>query len=157
MAIIYADDGNAIAASATKIGEIKGGASADIFLPGRKISGGILARRDIFKRPIGFQPLRFYENNPKIRRHRLDFVFGDNALACGRPYKHALLRRRKRLLFHQAVVWIGISVFVFFAFSLVDWRFLRKSELLAGFFVLMSFFGGSACFGKDSQRRGQLV
>ena len=29
--IIYADDGNAIAASATKIGEIKGGASAEIF------------------------------------------------------------------------------------------------------------------------------
>jgi len=31
VAIIYADDGNAIAASATKIGEIKGEASADIF------------------------------------------------------------------------------------------------------------------------------
>ena len=31
VAVIYADDGNAIAASATKIGEMKGGASADIF------------------------------------------------------------------------------------------------------------------------------
>ncbi len=31
VAVIYANDGNAIAASATKIGEIKGGASADIF------------------------------------------------------------------------------------------------------------------------------
>lgn len=31
VAIIYADDGNAIAASATKIGEIRGGASAEIF------------------------------------------------------------------------------------------------------------------------------
>ena len=31
VAIIYADDGNAMAASATKIGEIKGGASTDIF------------------------------------------------------------------------------------------------------------------------------
>src|SRR3989338_6053503 len=31
VAIIYADDGNAIAASATKIGEIKGGSSTDIF------------------------------------------------------------------------------------------------------------------------------
>ena len=31
VAMIYADDGNAIAASATKIGEIKGGTSADIF------------------------------------------------------------------------------------------------------------------------------
>ena len=42
--------------------------------------------------------------------------------------------------FTRQLFWIGISVFVFFAFSLVDWRFLRKSELLAGFFVLMSFF-----------------
>ena len=31
VAIIYAEDGNAVAASATKIGEIKGGGSADIF------------------------------------------------------------------------------------------------------------------------------
>ena len=42
--------------------------------------------------------------------------------------------------FTRQLFWIGISVFVFFAFSLVDWRFLRKSELLAGFFVLISFF-----------------
>ena len=42
--------------------------------------------------------------------------------------------------FTRQLFWIGISFFVFFAFSLVDWRFLRKSELLAGFFVLMSFF-----------------
>ena len=48
VAIIYADDGNAIAASATKIGEIKGGASADIFLPGRKSLGkNIFATRYI--------------------------------------------------------------------------------------------------------------
>lgn len=42
--------------------------------------------------------------------------------------------------FTRQLFWIGISFFVFFAFSLVDWRFLRKSELLAGFFVLVSFF-----------------
>ena len=42
--------------------------------------------------------------------------------------------------FTRQLFWIGISFFVFFAFSLVDWRFLRKSELLAGFFVLISFF-----------------
>jgi len=42
--------------------------------------------------------------------------------------------------FTRQLFWIGISIFVFFVFSLVDWRFLRKSELLAGFFVLMSFF-----------------
>ena len=48
VAIIYADDGNAIAASATKIGEIKGGASADIFLPGRKfLERSILATKYI--------------------------------------------------------------------------------------------------------------
>src|SRR3989338_3003645 len=42
--------------------------------------------------------------------------------------------------FTRQLLWIGIGIFVFFVFSLVDWRFLRKSELLAGFFVLMSFF-----------------
>src|SRR3990167_9470100 len=42
--------------------------------------------------------------------------------------------------FTRQLFWIGISVFVFFSFSIIDWRFLRKSELLAGFFVLMSFF-----------------
>ena len=42
--------------------------------------------------------------------------------------------------FTRQLFWIGISFFVFFAFSLIDWRFLRKSELLAGFFVLISFF-----------------
>ena len=42
--------------------------------------------------------------------------------------------------FTRQLFWIGISVFVFFVFSLIDWRFLRKSELLAGFFVLISFF-----------------
>src|SRR3990167_4551892 len=40
----------------------------------------------------------------------------------------------------RQLFWLGLSFFVFFAFSLVDWRFLRKSELLASFFVLMSFF-----------------
>lgn len=42
--------------------------------------------------------------------------------------------------FTRQLFWIGFSVFVFFSFSLVDWRFLRKSELLAGFFVIASFF-----------------
>lgn len=42
--------------------------------------------------------------------------------------------------FTRQLFWIGISIFVFFSFSLVDWRFLRKSELLAGFFVTASFF-----------------
>ena len=42
--------------------------------------------------------------------------------------------------FTRQLLWIGVGIFVFFVFSLVDWRFLRKSELLAGFFVLMSFF-----------------
>ena len=55
--------------------------------------------------------------------------------------------------FTRQLFWIGISVFVFFVFSLIDWRFLRKSELLAGFFVLISFFGDTACLGKNGQRR----
>ena len=51
--------------------------------------------------------------------------------------------------FTRQFVWIGISIFVFSAFSLVDWRFLRKSELLAGFFCFDKlFFGGLLVLGK---------
>ena len=41
--------------------------------------------------------------------------------------------------FTRQLFWIGFSVFVFFVFSVIDWRFLRKSELLAAFFVMASF------------------
>ena len=41
--------------------------------------------------------------------------------------------------FTRQLFWIGVSVFVFFVFSVIDWRFLRKSELLAAFFVMASF------------------
>ena len=48
VAIIYADDGNAIAASATKIGEIKGGASADIFFTWPENFGEEYSRDEIY-------------------------------------------------------------------------------------------------------------
>lgn len=48
VAIIYADDGNAIAASATKIGEIKGGASADIFFTWPENFGEKYSRDEIY-------------------------------------------------------------------------------------------------------------
>jgi hypothetical protein len=48
VAIIYADDGNAIAASATKIGEIKGGASADIFFTWPEKFGEGYSRDEIY-------------------------------------------------------------------------------------------------------------
>lgn len=48
VAIIYADDGNAVAASATKIGEIKGGASADIFFTWPEKFGEKYSRDEIY-------------------------------------------------------------------------------------------------------------
>lgn len=48
--------------------------------------------------------------------------------------------------FTRQLFWIGASVVVFFAFGLIDWRFLRKSELLAGFFVLINFFLAALLF-----------
>lgn len=48
VAIIYADDGNTIAASATKIGEIKGGASADIFFTWPESFGEEYSRNEIY-------------------------------------------------------------------------------------------------------------
>ena len=48
VAIIYADDGNAIAASATKIGEIKGGKSADVFFTWPESFGQEYSRDEIY-------------------------------------------------------------------------------------------------------------
>ena len=58
--------------------------------------------------------------------------------------------------FTRQLFWIGISVFVFFVFSLIDWRFLRKSELLAGFFVLISFFW-RYCLSWEKRSKAQLA
>lgn len=41
--------------------------------------------------------------------------------------------------FSRQLVWIGVSVFLFFIFSLIDWRFLKKSEILIFFFLLINF------------------
>ena len=48
VAVIYADDGNAIAASATKIGEIKEGASVDIFFTWPEKFGEEYSRDEIY-------------------------------------------------------------------------------------------------------------
>jgi len=48
VAVIYADNGNAIAASATKIGEMKGGASADIFFTWPEKFGEEYSRDEIY-------------------------------------------------------------------------------------------------------------
>lgn len=37
--------------------------------------------------------------------------------------------------FFRQLIWIAVSVSVFFAFSLIDWRFLRKSEIATGIYV----------------------
>ena len=48
--------------------------------------------------------------------------------------------------FTRQLFWIGASIIVFFAFSIIDWRFLRKSELLAVFFILINFFLAALLF-----------
>lgn len=42
--------------------------------------------------------------------------------------------------FNRQIFWIAFSVFVFFVFSLIDWRFLRKTEVLVGLFLSANFF-----------------
>ncbi|RJQ31320.1 rod shape-determining protein RodA [Candidatus Parcubacteria bacterium] len=41
--------------------------------------------------------------------------------------------------FNRQIFWIGFSVAVFFGFSFIDWRFLRKSEILVSFFFVINF------------------
>ena len=38
--------------------------------------------------------------------------------------------------FSRQLIWIGISFIIFFAFSFIDWRFLRRSEILIFLFLL---------------------
>jgi len=42
-------------------------------------------------------------------------------------------------LFDRQVVWIGISFMCFFLLSFFDWRFLRRTDVLVGFFIASVF------------------
>ncbi len=42
--------------------------------------------------------------------------------------------------FTRQIIWIIISIFIFFALSFIDWRFLRKSEVLMLFYLLSIVF-----------------
>ena len=37
--------------------------------------------------------------------------------------------------FSKQIIWVCVSVAVFFGFSFVDWRFLRRTDILVGFFI----------------------
>jgi rod shape determining protein RodA len=43
-------------------------------------------------------------------------------------------------LFGKQIVWVIISIAVFFIFSFIDWRFFRRTDVLVGFFVLAVLF-----------------
>src|SRR3989338_7669510 len=43
-------------------------------------------------------------------------------------------------LFDKQVLWIGISFICFFLFSFFDWRFLRRTDILVGLFVMSAIF-----------------
>jgi len=52
--------------------------------------------------------------------------------------------------FNKQLLWIGISIFLFFALSFVDFRFLKRTDVLVSLFILSSlvlifllFFGSS--------------
>jgi len=38
--------------------------------------------------------------------------------------------------FSHQLIWIGVSLIIFFAFSFIDWRFLRRGEILISLFLL---------------------
>ena len=51
--------------------------------------------------------------------------------------------------FARQLVWIAISFTVFFIFSLIDWRFLRRSGVLVAIFlIVVLFLAGLSVFGK---------
>jgi rod shape determining protein RodA len=61
----------------------------------------------------------------------------------------------KNYYFNRQIIWIAISVAVFFLFSLIDWRFLRRSEVVAilyvlGLFILSLLFFATQIKGSQS-------
>lgn len=57
--------------------------------------------------------------------------------------------------FYRQLIWLSVSVFVFFVFSFIDWRFLRQSHvtiliyLLSCFFLFLLFFLAGAIKGSE--------
>jgi len=39
--------------------------------------------------------------------------------------------------FERQVIWITVSIFIFFIFSFIDWRFLRRSEVVTGMYLFI--------------------
>ena len=80
----------------------------------------------------------------------MDFIFGDNTLACGRTDKYALLRGRERLLFHEAIVLDRNKYFCFFRFQPCRLAVFAQVGIAGRFIRFDKFlFGGLACLGKD--------
>jgi rod shape determining protein RodA len=40
--------------------------------------------------------------------------------------------------FEKQLIWIGVSLLIFFVFSFIDWRFLRRTDILVGLFLFFS-------------------
>ena len=62
---------------------------------------------------------------------------------------------KESLFFERQIIWLLISVGVFFLFSLIDWSFLRRSGvvitifLISCFFLFLVFFLGSVIKGSE--------
>ncbi len=60
------------------------------------------------------------------------------------------------IFFERQVLWLFISVFIFFIFSAIDWRFLRRTGVVVALFsvaifsLLLLFVGGSVIKGAQS-------
>ncbi len=52
--------------------------------------------------------------------------------------------------FSRQIIWIAVSLFLFFLFSFVDWRFLKKGEILLFFYaILIVALGALFFFGRN--------
>ena len=58
----------------------------------------------------------------------------------------------KQYYFDRQLVWIAVSLIAFFVCSLIDWRFLRRSGVIASFYlILISFLSLLFLIGKVSK------
>lgn len=52
--------------------------------------------------------------------------------------------------FSRQIIWIAVSLFLFFLFSFIDWRFLKKGEILLFFYaILIVALGALFFFGRN--------
>lgn len=76
---------------------------------------------------------RFRESQPKVRIDWILFLATLPLLGAGLVTMNSFVGEAP--FFNRQMVWIGVSLVIFFIFSFIDFRFLRRTEVLVSLFA----------------------